>query len=77
GLDNIYLAVHDGDNKRFDDGILRSGESTKTLSIQKKIGQDQETGQHLIVSTNDLPINLDNILANPGCSYQHTVGGYD
>ncbi|CAG8703701.1 24777_t:CDS:2, partial [Racocetra persica] len=76
-LDNIYLAVHDGDNKHFDDGTLRSGESTKILSIQKKIGQDQRkgTGQHLIVSTNNPPINLDNILANPGRSYQHTVGG--
>ncbi|CAG8779120.1 5114_t:CDS:2, partial [Racocetra persica] len=30
GLDDIYLAVHDGDNKRFNDGTLRSGESTKT-----------------------------------------------
>ncbi|CAG8725942.1 9542_t:CDS:2, partial [Dentiscutata heterogama] len=43
-LDDIYLAVHDGDNKHFDDGTLRSGESTKTLSIQKKIGQDQRKG---------------------------------
>ncbi|CAG8802608.1 15060_t:CDS:2, partial [Dentiscutata erythropus] len=67
------------DNKRFDNGTLRSGESTKTFflffvalynhkSIQKKIGQDQrkETGQYLIVGTNNPPINLDNILANPG-----------
>ncbi|CAG8745962.1 15330_t:CDS:2, partial [Cetraspora pellucida] len=77
GLDNIYLTVHDEDNKRFDDDTLRSGESTKTLSIQKKIGQDQRkgTGQHLIVGTNNPPINLNNIFANPGCSYQHTVGG--
>ncbi|CAG8832369.1 7525_t:CDS:2, partial [Racocetra persica] len=29
-LDDIYLAVHDGDNKHFANGILRSGESTKT-----------------------------------------------
>ncbi|CAG8831109.1 10158_t:CDS:2, partial [Racocetra persica] len=77
GLDDIYLAVHDGDNKRFDDSTLRSGESTKILSIQKKIGRDQRkgTGQHLIVGTNNPPINLDNILANLGRSYQHTVGG--
>ncbi|CAG8848450.1 27837_t:CDS:2 [Racocetra persica] len=31
GLDDIYLAVHDGDNKRFDDSTLRSGEFTKPL----------------------------------------------
>ncbi|CAG8800612.1 36343_t:CDS:2, partial [Racocetra persica] len=33
GLDDIYLAVHDGDNKRFDNSTLRSGESTKTLTF--------------------------------------------
>ncbi|CAG8724635.1 12854_t:CDS:2, partial [Dentiscutata heterogama] len=66
GLDDIYLAVHDGDNKCFDNGILRSREFTKTL---------KGTGQHLIVGTNNPPINLDNILANPERSYQHTVGG--
>ncbi|CAG8762712.1 11752_t:CDS:2, partial [Racocetra fulgida] len=39
------------------------------------IMHDIGTGQHLIVGTNNPPINLDNILANPGRSYQHTVGG--
>ncbi|CAG8758613.1 24025_t:CDS:2, partial [Dentiscutata erythropus] len=54
----------------FDSGSLRReiGDSTE-LSIQR----ENQTGQRLEINNNR--INLDNILANPGVSYQQTVDG--
>ncbi|CAH1768307.1 13850_t:CDS:2, partial [Entrophospora sp. SA101] len=65
GLDNIYLAVHNGGGKRFDDGSLSQGEPTM-LKVQKK-------DSYLLVNNERIP--LDNIINNPGQLEIQTTGG--
>ncbi|CAJ0840591.1 3786_t:CDS:2 [Entrophospora sp. SA101] len=69
GLDEIYLAVHDGGDKKIDEETLKKeqGEST-TLSVQKV-----ENGAYLKVNNEE--ISLSNVFENPGQPEEHTVEG--
>ncbi|CAH1769277.1 28_t:CDS:2, partial [Entrophospora sp. SA101] len=67
GLDNIYLTVHNGGDKRFSEGKL-SQEKPTILSVQKI-----EEDAYLMVNNKEIP--LDNIINNPGRPENHTAGG--
>ncbi|CAH1767826.1 734_t:CDS:2 [Entrophospora sp. SA101] len=65
GLNEIYLAVHDGGDNKIDEETLKKeqGEST-TLSVQK-----MEIGAYL--KTSNEKISLRNVFENPGQPEEH------